>query len=194
MSDLILISFIAIFGLINFIRGRGYIPYAEHVVAPIAWGVLTGFTAHFLNYSDNYSIALALITFVGMLIWMIGLVPGWGGWGLYFASWDWIWNPNESEVPPIDWVGMKLVPFVTMAPHWTNGLRGSICMGLRGLYILPLFFALGSFPLGVMIGLMQGVVYGSMHWLAPTAGTKYAEPAYAAIVGAAIAGILIGGF
>lgn len=182
------------FGCINYVRGRGMISYASHAVASIAWGIVTGIAANGMGYALNYSIALALITAVGMLIWLVGVIPGWGGWGRYFASWTWQWD-NDPEVPPIDWIGLKLVPLVTTDVHWTNGLRGTICMSLRGLYILPLFYGLQCFSLGIIIGLMQGITYGSMHWLAPAnKGTEYAEPAYAAIVGAAIAGLMYGGF
>lgn len=178
----------ALFGIINYVRGRGMIPYAGHVVASLAWGLVVAAISPLYGFPLHYSIAIGITTFIGMLIWMVGVVPGWGGWGLYFASWTWVWNPNEKEVKPIDWIGKKLVPFKTMAPHWTNGLRGTICMGLRGLYITPLFFMLEALPLGIAVGLMQGIVYGSMHWLAPAGkGTEYAEPVYAAIVGLAIA-------
>lgn len=184
----------ALFAVINYVRGRGYLPFAEHIVAPFLWAFVATNAAHFLGYTPAYEAAIFTVVFGGLIVWMIGVWKGWGGWGLYFASWTWIWNANDHEVPPIDWIGLKLVPFKTMAPHWTNGLRGTICMALRGLYITPLFFMLDLLPWGIIIGLSQGLVYGSMRWLAPTAGTKYAEPTFAFIFGAAIAYKLTVGF
>lgn len=176
-----------LYALINFIRGRGMLPFGGHVVAPMLWAVVTWFIASF-SLDTNFAIAVGLITFVGMLIWLIGVWKSWGGWGLYFASWTWRWNPAEREVPWIDNIGLKLVPFITGEEHWTNGLRGTICMSLRGLYLLPLFYFLQAFSLGILVGLLQGPVYASMRWLAPPGeGTKYAEPVFAFVIGAAVA-------
>lgn len=185
---LLMFSLGLFFAGINYIRGRGLIPKAGHVIASLLWAVVTLCVSTIIGYPGSYAISIGAVTFIGMLIWQIGLWKGWGGWGLYFASWTWVWNPNQAEVPPIDWIGLKLVPFKTMAPHWTNGLRGTICMGLRGLYILPLFYLLQMFTIGVFIGLAQGLVYGSMRWLAPEGkGTEYAEPVYGFLIGMAIA-------
>lgn len=194
LTLLFIIVFAALFAAIGYVRGRGMIPRWGHVIASIAWALVTAGAAAFLGYREAYVIAIGIVAFIGLLIWLVGLKKGWGGWGLYFASWTWVWNPNEREVPPIDWIGLKLVPFKTMAPHWTNGLRGTICMSLRGLYITPLFLMLSALESGLIVGLSQGLVYGSMRWLAPTAGTKYAEPVFAAIIGVAVANKLLAGF
>lgn len=184
-----------VFATINYIRGRGYIPAYEHVVASVAWGAAAAIAAALHDYSIPYTVAVFLAVTIGMLIWMIGVIKGWGGWGLYFAAWTWTWNPDDHEVSPIDWIGFKLVPFRTAAEHWTNGLRGTICMSLRGLYITPLFFMLDLLPLGFFIGLAQGPVYAVMRWLAPAnKGTAYAEPTIAALIGLTVGYRLTMGF
>lgn len=173
-----------LFALINRDRGIGWIPRVE---AGIMWGMTAALAAAALQYTIWYQFAILLVVIPGMMIWAIP------GWGKYFASFEWTWKVNEIEIPWIDWIVIRLVPFLTEAPHWTNGLRGTLAMSLRGLYITPLFLMLSELSLGIVVGLLQGPVYAITRWL-PIKGTKAAEPLYALIIGTAVAYKLAKGF
>lgn len=189
MGYLFILAFAAVWSAISYFRDLGRLPFNQHVTASILWGLTAGAAACLLPYSWSFVIAIALVTGLGMFAWVVS------GWGLYFGSFDWTWHFLETEIKWIDAIGYWTVPFVTNDTHWTNGLRGVICMSLRGLYILPLFFMLQMLPWGIAIGLSQGIAYGSMRWLAPAGKqTNYASVLYVFVIGIAVASRLIKGF
>lgn len=186
MADIFLIIS---FALINYIRGRGLIPGNQHVTASGMWAFAAGGGAWMYGYDYSYICAVILLTFLGMLIWVVR------GWGLYFSSFHGRWKRDETEVEWIDKIGMKLVPFISEGHLPSNRKRGLICMSLRGLYVVPYFWLIGQPLLGVVIGLLQGPSYGVMRYLKyPDKGAVYAEPLIASIIGAGVAHALAMGF
>lgn len=95
-----------------------------------------------------------LIIFAGLFAWS---VPGWGK---YFSAIHGRDNPQEKEIGWIDDIGYNTVFGVD---HESNRRRGAICMGLRGVYMLPMFLALAWFnPWALLIAplcLLQGIPY-----------------------------------
>lgn len=194
-------------GFINYIRGRGMIPYASHIVAAFLWAdTAIIFAMLACMFSGHYGLILAWLMlgiFIGVLLWEIGTWLWFkGGWGLYFAAYHGQWNEGEVEVPWIDWIGFKLVPWVGAYDIPSNRRRGTICMALRGTYILALFAILAfllhdaSIAWWGLLGLLQGPAYGVMRWLplvgrSLSEGTKWAEPLIMFIYGTAVGWVLL---
>lgn len=165
---------------INYVRGRGYLP-AEHILAPLAWAATGSLFIGLHGASmDEWGLSYVAI-FFGTLLW---LVPPWGlFFSAYHGRWE-RWNPNATNWM-IKWIvdlGYWLVPFVGTTDLPSNRERGTLCMALRGLYILPLFIMLGvlldpRIAVCGFIGLLQGPAYGVMRYLPNIEqGTQYAEP------------------
>ncbi len=176
------------FAVINALRGKGWLGINGHIAAPILWAITAGLGDAALRDKLAEALVVGGVTGVGMFFWCV-----WG-WGLYFASFSWRWNSGETEIRWIDWVSLHLIPMRTDEMDVTNGIRGTIAMALRGLYITPFFFMLGHVGLGIAVGLLQGIVYASARWVSPTKPTEYAEPLYGLVIGSAVAYILKGGF
>lgn len=99
----------------------------------VVYGVLSGNTTSML------------IVAIGYMVWAIP------GWGKYFSAYHGNDNRSESEIGWIDRIGYRFVKD-------NNKLRGVLCMGLRGLYLYPMFLALGTPVIGLLAAL-QGVPY-----------------------------------
>lgn len=178
----------------NFVRGRGILPQGDtfsRILMAIYWTVPSAIQALICGYSNVDTVAVSAIIFVGTLAWAIP------GWGLYFSSFDGVWGKGESEQKWIDWICLRLVPYVSEADTAGNLKRGFIGMTLRGLYIAPLFVALALYlnnwhlVLFGIGGVAQGAIYSSMRFLKDKSqGPFYAEPATGAffnlLIGTAI--------
>lgn len=113
----------------------------------IRGGLFPNFTGGRIFAAIAIGIACGLVAWNPIIAGAVGLgyylwaLPGWG---LYFAAATGQWRKDEVEVAFIDWIGLKLVPFITASTNWSNYRRGIICMGLRGgIFSFPLFLALG---------------------------------------------------
>lgn len=116
-----------------------------------------------------------LIVSIGYMIWAIP------GWGKYFSAFNGNDNPAESEIKWIDRIGYRFV-------KTNNKLRGVLCMGLRGLYLYPLFLALGAPVIG-LVAVLQGVPY-YVAGLLPNGSIRHAEYAWGAVMGLMLWGAL----
>jgi hypothetical protein len=195
---------------IGYVRDRGMIPRAGHVVAAIAWA-LTGYGySALVGYDLTHTILITCSIFLGMLVWQIGLLPKplsqmvglTGGWGLYFSAYHGIWQEHEVECRAIDWVGKKVYPFTTSFDLGRNRARGTLCMALRGLYIAGLFFLLAYAIDDIdvawvsLVGILQGFAFGIMRNLPRWGryigeGTMWAAPLIAFIYGTTTGLVLV---
>jgi len=151
------------FCIANYLRGRGEdapVKIGGRWGCVAIMGIATALCSWLMSYSSKDIAINGLNGVFGMYFFLV-----WG-WGLYFASFTWQWRVGEEEIPWIDWVALKLVPFVTADVHWTNGLRGTIAFSIRALYLV-LLFAIFSFSAWkyswslLVFALLTGVIYAS---------------------------------
>lgn len=149
---------VVLFGLINFVRGRGYISKAyTSFLAGIVYAL---FSFNEYGIIDRAAID-GLIVFLGVWLWAAY------GHGKYFMSFHGEDKMREKEVPWIGWLTDKLY-----TPKDTPASRrkwGTIAMSLRGLHIFPMFLALGiyhnTFLFTGVAFLLQGVIYASTRYI-----------------------------
>ena len=118
------------------------------------------------------------VIFAGFALWAVF------GHGRYFASFTGRYDPNEKEIAWIDWVGEKVFPF--NGRKRTNRMRGILCMGLRGLYLYPMFALIG-YPLLGLLMFLQGATYGISSYVKE----QHAVPCAEFLTGLLIALVLI---
>lgn len=173
-------------GLANHARGRGTLIGGRWMCAACG-GIGIGLVAALIGFEPLRAAGIAVSNTFGLYNWLM-----WG-WGLYFAAFTGQWS-HEKEIGWIDYICLRLVPFVTSDKHWTNYVRGWLGMTLRGLYLIPMFMLFD--PLGGkvidpvwwigIVGLLQGSVY-SVNRLGNLArlGTAWPELLMGALIGAA---------
>lgn len=120
----------------------------------------------------------AVVVFAGFALWASF------GWGKYFASFHGRYDPNEKEIAWIDWVGKKVFPYD--GEKLTNHFRGILCMGLRGLYLYPMFVLIG-YPLLGLLMFLQGAIYGICSYVKE----QHAVPCAEFLTGALISVVLL---
>lgn len=170
------------FALVNYYRGRRLFHPRSLVNALMACFFFALFAQIALEGSHTY-----WQTFVGIAVWL-----RLEGWGLYFSAFHGRWNRAESEVRLIDWIGFRLVPWIGPDDLRSNRARGTLCMSLRGLFILPLFgllfgLSVPALMFGAAAGLTQGIIYGAMRFVPEERAVETAEPITAGVFGAFIA-------
>lgn len=176
-----------VFGLANHDRGRGTLP-GGRIACALYGGISTGLVGALLGLPLAHAAGIAVAVSLGFFNWLV-----WG-WGLYFSAFHGLWNKDEKEIGWIDYICLKLVPFVTSAKHKTNYIRGWIGMTLRGLYLIPMFIVFDPFALFTpnavwllgIFGLLQGTVYAANR-LSETMyseGTAYPELIMGLLIGA----------
>jgi hypothetical protein len=115
------------------------------------------------------------IIFIGYMAWASF------GWGKYFSAMHGNDNPAESEIKWIDRIGYHFVKD-------NNKLRGVLCMGIRGMFIYPMFLALGA-PIIGLIACLQGVPY-FVAGLMPEWSIREAEYMWGGVLGLMLWGAL----
>ena len=120
---------------------------------------------------------LSAAIFASFALWAIP------GHGKYFSALHGRDDVLEHEIDWIDSLGYRFYP--PDAEESTNRKRGVLCMGLRGMFLYPLFIALAFInPYAPLIGLgmlLQGFCYA--------AGAIY--PKQGVPIGEALTGLLI---
>lgn len=134
---------------LNLLGGRGLFPADKLICRFIGMPLVISWYAGF----DWYVTA---VSFAGIAFWAV-----WGH-GKYFAAFHGRYDTNETEIGWIDAIGEAVFPYDGVKE--TNRERGMLCMGLRGLYLWPMFLLL--FPVShyaPLIGFgmfLQGQMYG----------------------------------
>jgi len=177
----------------RFIRGMSYVKKThangkkrkfhqfstkEKIIYTFTNGIASAIYGGLATYGLTQDYIAGIIVTAGLWIWdMLG-------WGKYFAAFNGRYNRKEKEFKPADIFADKI----------SNGyLAGIVGMSIRGLMILPLFMGLAYYfsnPLivgiGVVVGLLQGPVYGLMRILPEKYATTGAEPLMGALIGCGI--------
>lgn len=168
MTWLALITLLPAFNLLG---GRGLIPLGRIVFRAVLMPLVVAW--HF-----SFELDVLFSAFVGFLIWT---VPGWGK---YFAAWHGRYNPMEREQRWIDWVGEAVYPY--NGDKERNHIRGALCMGLRGLYLMPFFVMMTPYSLYAPIIGMGMFLQGLAYYVC-----RYVPERHAASVAEVLTGLLI---
>jgi hypothetical protein len=178
------------FAIVNYLRGRGYLPVLSHLLAAFMWAVIAGGVGAYAGHTSSVNGLLTLLIFIGTLAWV---VPGWG---LFFSSFTGLWKKNEKEAWPCDVMSLALVPFVSEYDMKTNRLRGLIAMALRGfLYSFPLFSLLAWYITAWAIALwplmlLQGPIYYANRSYSIRYGTAVPEVITGALMGTLVGAVI----
>lgn len=171
--------------LLNRARGSQLFGYTKSTTIS---RLVATFLMGLLSLAIGYGVLDSLVIWLGLYLWSIR------GWGKYFSAFMGNYNPDEREIKWIDELGDALV---LETDEKSNRLRGALCMCLRGIYMYPMFIALGllGHPMAFIVGLcclLQGVPY----WLGKypkDMGVNpilYAEPTWGACIGLMLIGSL----
>lgn len=178
---MIYVILILSFGLLNFLRGRGYL---GRVVCALTMGAVVSASVYFIsNYTAMHSLILFGIVSVFMFLGLLS------GWGKYFAVITGDMNTvTESEVKPIDWIVNKLYGYPENKKELITW--SFIAMSLRGGMFYPLFAALSYYELPALlygVGVFSmGTVYAVMRFVPERYSITIAEPLYGAVIGGLI--------
>ena len=101
------------------------------------------------------------------------------GWGKYFSAFHGNDKFHEAEIKWIDWISYKIFP--PSLSTGTNKARGVLCMGIRGMFMYPMFLVLGA-PFAGLLCALQGVPY-FLAGLTPKGSIRHAEYMWGAMIG-----------
>lgn len=167
--------FIFLISFLNVARGRKLFGLTKSTMfGRVVFSFIAALWAFFLLYATSTQM---LIIWVGLLIWSI---PGWGKYYSAFTGKD---DSDEIEIWWIDDLGYLLAPG---DDEKSIRKRGALCMGLRGLYMYPMFVALAWYnPWAFVYGagcLLQGIPYWLNRFVYPS-NTIFPEALWGALIG-----------
>ncbi len=147
--------------IFNLIGGRGWLPLDKFICRCVLMPLV-------VCMSVDAGWVLSLLIFACFSLWS---TPGHGK---YFSAIHGRDDVLEHEIGWIDSLGYRLYP--PDAKEFTNLKRGRFCMGLRGMFLYPLFIVLAFInPLAPLIGLgmfLQGLCYSVRN---ESTGVKFGE-------------------
>jgi hypothetical protein len=175
------------FALFNFLRGQPWGKATSKPFTSLYSGLATGLYCYWTGYEIVDCAVISLITWLGMWLWA---ADGW----IFLAmhGWDATYRSKGRK----KWFDAAINWWKPSTMRQRKAY-GAAWLSLRGLYILPMFIALGMYlgdwtaiPYGAACGLLMGPVY----WLAGLKHTKYsvglAELGYGAVIGGVMAAVL----